>query len=254
MELDGAVAVVTGGGTGIGAAVAEALARAGAGTVVVTWSRSGDAAAATAERLRELGCDAEAVRLDVRDDAAVREVLGGVAGRHGRTDVLVNNAGTTRWVPFEDLDALTPDVWDEVLGVNLLGAFSCARALAPALRRSRGAVVDVASVSAARAIGSSIPYGVSKAALVQLTRALARALAPEVRVNAVSPGTVETRWQVDHHGAEGFADLAEHERRVSPLQRTAQPEHVAQVVLGLLAADMVTGQEVVVDGGRGLGY
>ncbi len=254
MDLTGSVAVVTGGGTGIGRAVAERLVGAGARGVLVTWSRSADAAEEAVRALTEAGAEAEALQVDVRDEAAVRALAARCEQRFGRCDVLVNNAGTTHWVPFDDLDAVTDEVWDEVLGVNLQGAFRCARALAPALRASGGAVVNVASISGHRGIGSSIPYGVSKAGLIQLTRALAVALAPQVRVNSVSPGTVATRWQLDRHGADAFAEMTEREREVAPLARTPDADDVAAAVLGLLGADVVTGVDVVVDAGKHLMY
>lgn len=255
MELTGAVAVVTGGGTGIGAAIAEALARAGVAAVAVGYTRSVDDAAATVELLRELGATgSEAVAVDVTDDAAVRQLAARLTERHGRVDVLVNNAGTTVVSPFDDLDAVPDDAWDTVLDVNLIGAFRCARAFAPQLRASSGAMVNIGSIAAHRAVGSSIVYGVSKAALAQLTRALARALAPQVRVNSVSPGTVATRWQTGLHGEEGFAALAAAEREHAPLRATPGPEHVAQAVTGLLAMDLVTGQDIVVDAGKWLLY
>jgi 3-oxoacyl-[acyl-carrier protein] reductase len=254
MELRNAVAVVTGGGTGIGRAVALALATAGAGTVIVNYHRSAADADATVEAVAALGCRAEAVPADVTDDAQVRRLAERAVGDHGRVDVLVNNAGGTHAVEHADLDGLTDAMWREVLDVNVLGAFRCTRALAPALRAAGGAVVNVASISGYRAGGSSIAYGVSKAALLQLTRNLAVALAPQVRVNAVAPGTVTTRWQTNLHGEEEFARRSAQEREVVPLHRTAGPEHVAQAVLGLLAMDLVTGEALIVDGGKHVLY
>ncbi|WP_336204281.1 SDR family NAD(P)-dependent oxidoreductase [Nonomuraea sp. LPB2021202275-12-8] len=254
MDMRGKVAVVTGGGTGIGAAVAESLARKGAAAVVVNYSRSAGEAEETVGRLRSLGCKAEAVAADVSDDAAVRRLAERVRADYGGADLLVCNAGMTRWVPFPDLEALTDEVWEQVLNVNLMGAFYCARAFAPDLRAARGAIVNVASIAGHRAIGSSLAYGVSKAALLQLTRGLAVALAPEVRVNAVSPGTVETRWHVDRLGEQGFADMTAKEQTRVPLRRTAQPEHIAQMVTALLEADMVTGETLIGDGGKHLAY
>lgn len=174
--------------------------------------------------------------------------------KFGRVDVLVNNAATTYRVPHEDLDGLTDEAFARVLDVNVLGPFRMARAFAPALRRSRGAVVNIASISGYRAGGSSIAYGVSKAALLQLTRNLAVALAPEVRVNAVAPGTVATRWQTGLHGEEEFRHRAAAERETVPLKRTAGPEHVAQAVLGLLAMELVTGETIILDGGKHVRY
>lgn len=254
MELHDTVAVVTGGGTGIGRATALALARAGCRGVVVTWSRSAAEAESAVAELAAAGCEAVAERVDVADDARVRGLAERVLSRFGRVDVLVNNAGTTRAVPHADLDALTDDVFHHVLDVNVVGPFRVARAFAGPLRRARGAVVNVASISGYRAGGSSIAYGVSKAGLLQLTRSLAATLAPEVRVNAVAPGTVATRWQAGLHGEEGFAERAAAERRTVPLRRTAGPEHVAQAVLGLLAMDLVTGEAIIVDGGKHVVY
>lgn len=254
MRLKNAVAVVTGGATGIGRAVATALAEADAAGVVVTYSRSRTEAEATVTELADLGATAVAEQVDVADDGQVRAMAAHVLDRFGRLDLLVNNAGATVSVPHEDLDALTDEAFHRVLDVNLLGAFRCVRAFAPALREARGAVVNIASISGYRAGGSSIAYGVSKAALLQLTRNLAVALGPEVRVNAVAPGTVATRWQTDLHGAESFAERAARERESVPLRRTADPEHVAQAVLGLLGMDLVTGEALILDAGKHVTY
>ncbi|MFG1701103.1 SDR family NAD(P)-dependent oxidoreductase [Nonomuraea sp. NPDC049309] len=254
MDINGSVAVITGGGTGIGAAVAERLAAKGAAAVVVNYSRSADEARATVAKLESMGCKASAIAADVSGDAAVRRMAERVLAEHGRVDALVCNAGTTTWVPFPDLDGLTDEVWHRLLGVNLLGPFYCIRAFAPALRAARGAVVNVASVAGLQATGSSIAYGVSKAALIHLTRDLAAALGPEVRVNAVAPGIVATRWHIDRVGEQVFSEMAAKEELKAPLRRTARPEHIAQMVTALLESDMVTGEVLVGDGGRHLGY
>jgi NAD(P)-dependent dehydrogenase (short-subunit alcohol dehydrogenase family) len=254
VDLEGTVALVTGGGTGIGRATALALARAGAAGVVVNYSRSASEADAAVTELTELGCAAAAEPADVADDEQVRALAERTLDRFGRVDVVVNNAGTTRAVPHEDLAGLTDDVWHHVLDVNLLGPFHVVRAFAPALTSARGAVVNIASISGYRAGGSSIAYGVSKAALLQLTRNLAVALAPHVRVNAVAPGTVATRWQTTLHGEDGFAERARAERERVPLRRIAGPEHVAEAVLGLLGMDLVTGEAMIIDGGKHVRY
>src|SRR5262245_4469816 len=183
MQLAGAVAIVTGGGTGIGRAVSESLARAGARAVVVNYSRSREDAEATAAALGELGCEGVPHQASVADEEAVRAMVADTVARFGRLDVLVNNAGTTRFIAHADLDALTAEVWETVLSVNLMGTFYCCRAAAPPLKAARGAIVNIASIAGIRASGSSVVYGVSKAAVLQLTRNLAVALAPEVRVN-----------------------------------------------------------------------
>jgi NAD(P)-dependent dehydrogenase (short-subunit alcohol dehydrogenase family) len=254
MNLAGTVAIITGGGTGIGKAVGQRLAEAGARAVVVNYSRSEEEAEAAAAALRGQGCEAVAVRANVARDDEVRAMVDGATERFGRLDVLVNNAGTTHFIPHPDLDALTEPVWDEILSVNLKGTFYCARAAAPALKAAKGAIVNIASVAGSRAAGSSIAYGVSKAAVLQLTRNLAIALAPDVRVNAVSPGLVATRWFRRPFGEERTRQQEDAVASTTPLQGVAQPEHVAQAVMGFLAADFVTGEAIVVDGGRYAAY
>jgi 3-oxoacyl-[acyl-carrier protein] reductase len=254
MNLGGAVAVVTGGGTGIGRAVCEHLARAGARAVVVNYSRSHADAEATAGALAALGSEGLPYRASVANEDEVRAMMTETAARYGRLDVLVNNAGTTHFIAHADLDAITDEVWDDIIGVNLKGTFYCARAAAPELRRARGAIVNIASIAAMRAAGSSIPYGVSKAGVVQLTRGLAVALAPDVRVNAVAPGLVATRWFRQRFGDEVASAQEDRTASTTPLAEVATPDHVAQAVMALLGTDLVTGETIVVDGGRSLTY
>lgn len=254
MNLEHSVALVTGGGTGIGRAVAERLADAGASAVVVNYVHSKSDAIDTVEALRTRGCEATLAQADVGDDTAVREMVELTLSRYGRLDILVNNAGTTVPLPFPDLEALSDGVWDKLLRVNLLGAFYCARAAAPALKKGRGAIVNVSSTSAYRAAGSSLAYGVTKAALLQLTRGLALALAPEVRVNAVSPGMVTTRWHTSLVGKERAEQSARAEAARAPLRQVVDANDVAQVIIGLLGSDLVTGESLIVDGGTHILY
>jgi len=254
MNLGGAVAIVTGGGTGIGRAVCEDLARAGARAVVVNYSRSRANAEATAETLTGLGCEGVAYQASVADESQVKAMVDETLARFGRLDVLVNNAGTTRFIAHADLDAVTDQVWDEIISVNLKGTFYCSRAAAPALREARGAIVNIASVAGTRAAGSSIPYGVSKAAVLQLTRNLAVALAPDVRVNAVAPGLVATRWFREPFGEQAASEQESRVAASTPLREVARAEHVAQAVMGFLGSDLVTGEFVLVDGGKHLAY
>jgi len=253
MEMEGRVAIVTGGGTGIGRAVCLRLAKAGARAVVVNYSRSDKDARATAAELIALGSDAVAHKADVANEGEVASMIAAVKDRYGRLDVLVNNAGTTRFIAHPDLDGLTDEVWDEILKVNLKGTFYCCRAAAPELRKTNGAIVNVASIAGHRATGSSIVYAVSKAGVLQLTRALAVALAPEVRVNSVSPGLVSTRWlrQFDAEAADSQATSI---AATTPLNAVASPDHVAQAVMAFVENDMLTGQDVVVDGGKNILY
>ncbi len=254
MELKGTVAIVTGGGTGIGRAVALRLAKAGARAVVVNYSRSAEEAKVTSAELDGLGVQGIAHQADVAEEGDVKAMVNETVERFGRIDVLVNNAGTTHFIPHPDLDALTDEVWNDILSVNLKGTFYCCRAAAPELRKRKGAIVNVASVAAHRATGSSIAYAVSKAGVIQLTRALALALAPEVRVNSVSPGLVSTRWFRQRFGDEAAEAQEESFATTTPTQSIATPDQVAQAVMAFIDNDILTGQDLVVDGGKNIRY
>ena len=254
MELKGTVAIVTGGGTGIGRAVALRLAKAGARAVVVNYSRSAEEAKVTSAELDGLGVQGIAHQADVAEEGDVKAMVNETVERFGRIDVLVNNAGTTHFIPHPDLDALTDEVWNDILSVNLKGTFYCCRAAAPELRKRKGAIVNVASVAAHRATGSSIAYAVSKAGVIQLTRALALALAPEVRVNSVSPGLVSTRWFRQRFGHEAAEAQEESFATTTPTQSIATPDQVAQAVMAFIDNDILTGQDLVVDGGKNIRY
>jgi 3-oxoacyl-[acyl-carrier protein] reductase len=254
MEFAGRVAIVTGGGTGIGRSTSLLLARRGAKAVVVNYSRSASDAESTAHQVRELGAEAITHQANVADEAQVKAMIGAAVDRYGRLDVLVNNAGTTHFIPHADLDGLTDAVWNDILSVNLKGTFFCCRAAAPELKKTHGAIVNIASIAAHRASGSSIAYAVSKAGVVQLTRALALALSPEVRVNSVSPGLVSSRWFSKRFGDEAAAVQEATIARATPLGKVASPDDVAQAVVALLENDLVTGQDLVVDGGRNVQY
>jgi NAD(P)-dependent dehydrogenase (short-subunit alcohol dehydrogenase family) len=254
MELKDRVAIVTGGATGIGRAVCVRLAKAGAAAIVVNYARSAEDAESAALELRALGADALAHKADIADESAVRAMVAATVDRFGRLDVLINNAGTTHFVPHANLDGLTEEVWDEILGVNLKGTFYCCRAAAPDLKKTHGVIVNVASIAAHRATGSSIAYGISKAGIVQLTRMLAGALAPDVRVNSVSPSLVSSRWFRKRFGDDAAEAQEERFAAGIPLGAVATPDHVAQAVMGLVENDMITGQDLIVDGGRTVTY
>ena len=254
MELAGRIAIVTGGGTGIGRATSMRLARGGVKAVVINYSRSAGDAQSTAAEVQGLGVEAVAHRANVADEAQVRAMIAACIERFGRLDVLVNSAATTHFIPHPDLDALTDEVWNDILGVNLKGTFFCCRAAAPELKKTGGAIVNIASIAAHRASGSSIAYAVSKAGVVQLTRALALALAPEVRVNSVSPGLVSSRWFSSRFGDEAAAAQEETFASQTPLRKIATPDDVARAVVALLENDLVTGQDLVVDGGKNVLY
>jgi 3-oxoacyl-[acyl-carrier protein] reductase len=246
-EKKNKVALVTGSATGIGRACAVRFAENGF-DVVVNYSRSEADARETLKLVEACKVRGLLVQCDVGNDAAVREMLRAVDREFGRLDVLVNNAGTTWFIEHKNLEELTEEKWDRILQVNLKGPFFCIRAAVPLLRRSgSGAIVSVSSVAGLSGDGSSIAYAASKGGLNTMTKSLARALAPEIRVNAVCPGPVDTRWL----RAVMTGEELENRTANFPLQRPALPEDIADAVFYLATGTtLTTGQCLVVDGGR----
>jgi ketoreductase RED2 len=236
--LQGQVAIITGSSSGIGAATARAFADAGA-AVLVNSASTVEAGQAVAAALP----DACYVQGNITDPAAAERLVATALERWGRVDGLVNNAGTTAVIPHHDLEAANIDVWRRIFEVNVFGTWTMTMAALPALREAKGSVVNVGSVAGIRPTGSSIPYAASKAALHHQTVLLAKVLGPDVRVNAVAPGLVDTPWTAD------WDVVREVVQQVTPLKRSGQPEDVAHVILALAQAAYVTGQIVGVDGG-----
>jgi ketoreductase RED2 len=236
--LAGHVAAVTGSSSGIGAATARAFAELGA-SVLVNSARSVDEGEAVAASLP----DAHYVQGDITEPGVPDRLVAAALERWGRLDTLVNNAGTTAVIPHHDLEAASIDVWRRIFEVNVFGSWAVSVAAMPALREAHGSIVNVASVAGVRPTGSSVPYAASKAALNHMTVLLAKVVGPEVRVNAVAPGLVDTPWTAE------WDVVREVVRQVAPLRRSGQPEDVAEVVVALARAAYVTGQVVVVDGG-----
>ncbi|MCW0211806.1 MAG: glucose 1-dehydrogenase [Pseudonocardia sp.] len=254
-SMTGKVAIVTGGATGLGAAVCHGLAARGA-TVVVNYSKSVDEAEATAAQCREAGVEAVAIQGDVGDDADCRRLVADVLERWGRVDVLVNNAGRTKMVAHEDLEGLDADDFRAIYRTNVVGPFQMVRAVTPAMKeQGYGAIVNVSSIGGLQGIGTSIAYAASKGALNTMTLSLARALAPEIRVNAVCPGFIGTRWFSGPLGADRFDEMVASQERITPLQRAGTPEDIATAVVFLAdeGAVHMTGTTMVSDAGMHLG-
>jgi 3-oxoacyl-[acyl-carrier protein] reductase len=246
-DLRGKAALVTGGASGIGLAAVEMFARAGA-TVALNHLPEDGRGPEQVARLKAQGHAVIAAPGDVAQPGAAERMVAGAIDGLGRLDFLVNNAGTPATpvpIPFAELDALTEEFWSRILTTNLIGPFRCAHAAAAALRAARGAICNTASIAGVQGSGSSIPYATSKAGLINLTRSLARTLAPEVRVNAVAPGFVDSPWNRDWP-----ADRKQASIERTPLRRACRPEDIAETIFFLCAgAAMITGQTVIVDGG-----
>jgi 3-oxoacyl-[acyl-carrier protein] reductase len=249
MDLNGKVALVTGGSGDIGKAIAEALAASGA-DVAISYVGEAGRAGELVERVRRAGRRSHSIQLDQRDPKSIDGCVGSVLGHFGRLDILVNNAGWNIGIPFVELDALTPEIWDRVLETNLRGPFLLTRALASELRRHKaGRVINIASLAGIGPGGSSIAYAASKAALIHLTHCLAVALAPDVTVNCVAPGLVEGTRMAERV-PEAMKQMA---RAQSVLGRTGSADDIAQLVVGYCRMESVTGQTVVADGGNPIG-
>ena len=235
------VVLVTGSTSGIGEATALRFAASG-DRVVFNSVRSVEAG----ERLAAATPNAIYVRADIARAEDCSRLVADVIEHFGRLDVLVNNAGTTRVIPHADLTAASLDVWREIFEVNVFGTWSLCVAAMDALRASQGTIVNVSSLAGVRPTGSSIPYAASKAALNHMTALLAKVVGPDVRVNAVAPGLVDTPWTEDWDTVRGRV------RAVAPLQRSGTPDDVAEVIVALASSAYVTGQVIVIDGGLGL--
>jgi 3-oxoacyl-[acyl-carrier protein] reductase len=254
MDLEGRVALITGGAGGIGGAVVRSLVKAGVGGVAINYRKSAKDADDLAAEMERSGAKTLAIQADVRSDDQVRAMMKKIQVRFGRLDIVVNNAGVTHWVKLSDLEGLTDAVWDEILDVNVKGAFRCARAAAKLLEENQGMIVNVSSISGVLAptTMSSLAYGTAKAALIYMTRGLAVAMAPKVRVNCVAPAFTDTPWMSQHFGADYLQVIAQASAGY-PMQRIATPEDVAGAILGLVTGgDFVTGQTLIVDGGLSL--
>jgi ketoreductase RED2 len=247
MELRGAVALVTGGNGGLGQRICHALAKEGV-HVAVMYAESRAAAEGVARDLAARHqAGAAAFQCDITDGAAVERLVGAVTARFGRLDILVNDAAYNQAIPFPDLDAMTIEVWDKIIAVNLTGPMRLIKAAAPVMRaQGRGRIVNISSVAGVGPTGSSIAYAVSKAGLIHLTKCMAVALAPETLVNCVAPGLLE--------GTRATANLRPEQIHNSAatalLKKPADKDDCADMVVTMCRTDTMTGQTIVIDSGR----
>ncbi len=255
MQLEGAVTIVTGSATGLGAAVAAMVAGKGS-NVVINYTKSEAEARATVAACEAAGVQALLCRADVASDQDCRRMAAGAIDKWGRIDALVNNAGATRFADAADLEALSAEDFHSVYAVNVIGPYQMTRAVAPHMKAAgRGAIVNVSSVAGVMGVGSSVAYAASKGALNTMTLALARALGPEIRVNTVCPGLIQTRWLRDGLGEEAYAGLVAQVETTTPLRQAGTPEDIAEAVVWFIdGASHVTGEILMVDAGLHLGF
>ena len=247
------VAVVTGSATGVGAATALLLAQRGY-NVLINYSKSEREARESQAACKSAGADTLLLRGDVAEDADCRAMVQAVMTRWNRIDALVNNAGISVFGPASSWDALDAHAFQRILGVNTVGTFQMVRACVPHLKASGGAIVNVSSIAGALGIGSSMPYIASKGAVNAMTLHMARALAPEIRVNAVCPGLITSRWFVEGIGQAGYEKVKASVEQSAPLGRASTPEDVAQAIVWLVdGAPTMTGELLLLDGGMHLG-
>ncbi len=239
MELDGRTALVTGAGHRVGRAIAVALG-ARKMRVAVHYNATADGAKETLRAIEKAGGSGETFGADLTRPEQLTGLVESVVKRFGGLDVLVNSAAVMLRTPLGETDA---SQWDGIMALNLRAPFLLSQAAAPHLRRARGAIVNIADLAAFETWPDYLVHGLSKSGVVYLTRALARVLAPEIRVGAVAPGTVLL--------PDGWSDAdAERLRGTTPLQRNGSPEDVSNAVLFILGADYFTGDTIIVDGGR----
>ena len=253
MELKDAVAIVTGSSSGIGASIAQQLCARGC-NVTINYSRNEAGAQEVAAKCRALGGQTLVQRADVTDDSDCLALVAATMERFGRLDILINNAGTTKFCAHQNLSGLSKDDFLNIYAVNLVGPYQMARASEAALRKQPVAhIVNMASIAAITGVGSSIAYAASKGALVTMTMSLARVLGPQIRVNAVCPGFVAGEWLKKGLGEETYESIKSQYISIAPLKQTATPDIVAQTVLSLVGGiDWTTGETIIVDGGAHL--
>lgn len=251
MKVEGKAAIVTGGGTGVGRETALLLASLGC-SVLINYSKSRDGAEKTAADVSALGVKGLAVKADVRNDEDCRSMVKAAVSEFGHLDILVNNAGVTSFIKHSNLEGVGMDDWDRIMGTNVIGTFQVSRASRDALTASgNGEIVNVSSIAGLAHNGSSIPYCASKAAVNSLTVTLARVFAPAVRVNAVAPGFITTRWLKDGLGEEMYEVYRKATEEQVLLHRVCTPEDVAAAIVGIITGpDLMTGNIIPLEGGH----
>ena len=248
------VAIVTGSATGVGAATAVLLAEKGC-NVVINYTRSKEEAMATAQLVEQHNVECIVFQADVSNDDECKSMVDAAIKKWGKIDYLVNNAGKTKFNPFENLDGLSGEDFLDIYSVNVVGPYQMIKAVVPYMKlQGGGAIVNDSSLAGINGVGSSIAYVTSKAALNIMTKSLAHVLGPEIRINAVAPGPIQTRWLKGGMGDEAYSALIEQAENELPLKQVATAEDVAETLVWFLeGAKLITGEVLIVDSGAHLG-
>lgn len=254
MSSSNKVALVTGSATGAGAGIAFGFAEKGY-NVVINYTRSLKEAEETVALCEKHGVETLLYQADVSKDEDCKAMAAATMEKWGRIDALVNNAGRTKFVAHEDLDGLDATDFQDIYAVNTVGPFQMSRAVAPYMKQGgKGAIVMISSVAGTHGIGSSIAYVASKGALNSMTKALARTLGPEIRVNSICPGFIETRWLLQGYGEDKYEAYKQSLLKSTPLQKVCKPEDIAEAAVWFAdGANMITGEIIILDGGMHLG-
>ncbi|GHU65335.1 3-oxoacyl-ACP reductase [Clostridia bacterium] len=253
-DIKDKVVLITGASVGIGRELAYTFAVQGA-KVAVNYNKSEEEAEKTLQLVKNHSPDSALFKADVSDISAVQAMVEQINAKYGRIDVLINNAGVTDFIPFKDLDSVTEPIWDKIMDINVKGNFFCSKAVLPIMKNiGYGVIINISSVAGVKPSGSSIPYSVSKAAILHLSKCLANSFAPEVRVNCVVPGPIaETRWNdplVENGAYHGLDAVYENNKNNSLLNCLGYPEDIAEACLFLVKnSRFTTGAVLAVDGG-----
>jgi len=252
--MKGKVAIVTGSATGVGAATVVMLAQKGC-NVVINYTRSKEEAMATAQLVEQHNVESLVFQADVSNDDDCQSMVEAAINKWGKIDYLVNNAGKTKFNPFENLEGLSSKDFLDIYSVNVVGPYQMIKAVVPYMKKQGGgAIVNDSSLAGINGVGSSIAYVTSKAALNVMTKSLAHVLGPEIRINTVAPGPIKTRWLKEGMSDEAYSALIEQAEKELPLRQVATPEDVAETLVWFLeGAKLITGEVLIVDSGAHLG-
>ncbi len=249
------VCIITGSATGLGAAIAKNLADMD-WNVVINYTKSLEEAKETEMACRERGADTLLVQADISRDGDCRRMAESAMEKWGRIDALVNNAGVSRFASQSDLNALEAQDFHDIYAVNVIGTYQMSRAVEPHMKAAgQGSIVNVSSVAGVTGMGSSIAYAASKGALNTMTLSLARNLGPEIRVNAICPGMIQSRWLKSGLGEERYEKALRNYRKITPLQAASTPEDIAEAAVFFVTSGRhITGELLLVDAGMHLGF